>query len=310
MRNRKRQILAGSKEAHVTETPGEKPPTAGEGETGAEPLTPAAMPTAASGPRDAAGLADAAAAPEKRPAGTRARLDELDADVERQRREKREPDIEIAIRRGALELLGKEPGAVPENLTSRRKAILVKQTSEKLGVTARSLLPMVGIARSTYHYQLNAMKRPDNPVPAIRLRLGRAILHIRVLRDRPAIHMQTTRYLRTRQPLPVGSPDILHNGHRYRHDPFLPEHRPAATGRIQFELQLGNIQAAAPMPFTSPGNDDGTGDNHQPTLRKNTAEPAQQTLKQYKRVLSRAGLAGRGLRRVPRTPGRLPDPLQ
>ena len=93
--------------------------------------------------------------------------------------------------------------------------------------------------------------------------------------------MKTPRYLRTRQPLPVGSPDILHNGHRYRHDPFLPEHRPAATGRIQFELQLGNIQAAAPMPFTSPGNDDGTGDNHQPTLRKNTAEPAQQTLKQY-----------------------------
>ena len=79
----------------------------------------------------------------------------------------------------------------------------------------------------------------------------------------------------------IESPDILHNGHRYRHDPFLPEHRPAATGRIQFESQLGNIQAAAPMPLTSPGNDDGTGENHQPTLRKNTAEPAQQTLKQY-----------------------------
>uniref|UniRef100_UPI0032195FD8 hypothetical protein n=1 Tax=Bifidobacterium longum TaxID=216816 RepID=UPI0032195FD8 len=108
-----------------------------------------------------------------------------------------------------------------------------------------------------------------------------AILHIRVLRDRPAIHVKTPRYLRARQPLPVESPDILHNGHRYRHDPFLPEHRPAATGRIQFELQLGNIQAAAPMPLTSPGNDDGTGENHQPTLRKNTAEPAQQTLKQY-----------------------------
>ena len=71
--------------------------------------------------------------------------------------------------------------------------------------------------------------------------------------------MKTPRYLRTRQPLPVESPDILHNGHRYRHDPFLPEHRPAATGRIQFESQLGNIQAAAPMPLTSPGNDDGTG---------------------------------------------------
>lgn len=35
------------------------------------------------------------------------------------------------------------------------------------------------------------------------------------------------------------------------------------------------------MPLTSPGNDDDTGENHQPTLRKNTAEPAQQTLKQY-----------------------------
>ena len=48
-------------------------------------------------------------------------LDELDADVERQRREKRELDVEIAIRRGALELLGKEPGADPENLTNREK---------------------------------------------------------------------------------------------------------------------------------------------------------------------------------------------
>ena len=88
-------------------------------------------------------------------------IDELDADVERQRREKRELDIEIAIRKGVIELLGKEPGADPENLTNQEKAILVKQTSEKLGVTAGRLLPMVGIARSTYHYQLNAMKRPD-----------------------------------------------------------------------------------------------------------------------------------------------------
>ena len=126
-----------------------------------EPSTPAAMPPAAAGPRDAAGLADAVAALEKRLAEMQARLDELDADVERQRREKRELDIEIAIRKGVIELLGKEPGAVPENLTNREKAILVKQTSEKLGVTARRLLPMVGIARSTYHYQIKAMDRPD-----------------------------------------------------------------------------------------------------------------------------------------------------
>ena len=122
----------------------------------------------AGGPRDAAGLADAVAALEKRLAETRARLDELDADVER-RREKRELDIEIAIRKGVIELLGKEPGAVPENPASREKAILVKQTSEKLGVTARSLLPMVGIARSTYHYQLKSMKRPDKDAPLLEL---------------------------------------------------------------------------------------------------------------------------------------------
>ncbi|WP_220389626.1 hypothetical protein, partial [Bifidobacterium longum] len=51
-------------------------------------------------------------------------------------------------------------------------------------------------------------------------------------------------------------------------------------GRIKTDWQLGNIQAAAPMPLTSPGNDDDTGENHQPTLRKNTAEPVEQTLKQ------------------------------
>ncbi|WP_240127535.1 hypothetical protein [Bifidobacterium bifidum] len=92
--------------------------------------------------------------------------------------------------------------------------------------------------------------------------------------------MKTPRYLRARHSLPVESPDILHNGHRYRHVPFLPERRPAATGRIKTDWQLGNIQAAAPMPLTSPGNDDDTGENHQPTLRKNTAEPVEQTLKQ------------------------------
>ena len=77
--------------------------------------------------------------------------------------------IEIAIRKGALELLGKEPGADPENLTNREKTLLVKTVSETLGVTARSLLPVVGIARSTYHYQLKSMKRPDKDAPLLEL---------------------------------------------------------------------------------------------------------------------------------------------
>ncbi|MDB6555335.1 hypothetical protein PMN89_11330, partial [Bifidobacterium longum] len=50
------------------------------------------------------------------------------------------------------------------------------------------------------------------------------------------------------------------------------------------------------MPITSPGNDDDTGENHQPTLRKNTAEPVEQTLKQNNlgSVLFGAGRAEEG----------------
>lgn len=161
VRNWKRQMLAGSKETPVTETPGRKPSTAGERKAGVAPMASENMPTSASGPRDTADPSDTLASMEARLARLQARLDELDTDIERQRREKKELDIEIAIRKGTLELLGKEPGADPENLTSREKTLLVKTVSETLGVTAKSLLPVVGIVRSTYHYQLNAMKRPD-----------------------------------------------------------------------------------------------------------------------------------------------------
>lgn len=156
VREWKRQMLAGSKETHVARERRERPGDGG----GARPVVPDA-PAVAAGSRDAAGLADALASMEKRLARMQARLDELDADVERQRREKRELDIEIAIRRGALELLGKEPGADPENLTNREKTILVKQISEAQRVSVKSLLPAVGLAHSTYHYRLNAMRRPD-----------------------------------------------------------------------------------------------------------------------------------------------------
>ena len=157
VREWKRQMLAKSEEATVSGS--------GKRRTVVESKEPSVKPTVAPNASDAAGPADALASMERKVAELQARLDELDADVERQRREKRELDIEIAIRKGALELLGKEPGAVPENPASREKTLLVKQTSEKLGVTARSLLPVVGIARSTYHYQLKSMKRPDKDAP-------------------------------------------------------------------------------------------------------------------------------------------------
>lgn len=86
----------------------------GKGKVGAGATTSENMTAASSGPRDAAELADAVASLERKVAEMQARLDELDADVERQRREKKELGIEIAIRKGTLELLGKEPGADPE----------------------------------------------------------------------------------------------------------------------------------------------------------------------------------------------------
>ena len=115
----------------------------------------------AGGPRDAAGLADAVAALEKRLAETRTRLDELDADVERQRREKRELDIEIAIRKGTLELLGKEPGADPEKPGRPREDAPRQDRWRNAGRDGQKSVAVVGIARSTYHYQPDAMKRPD-----------------------------------------------------------------------------------------------------------------------------------------------------
>ena len=163
VREWKRQMLAKSEEATVSRS--------GKRRTVVESKEPSVKPTVAPNASDAAGPADALASMERKVAELQARLDELDADVERQRREKRELDIEELKEKGegALELLGKEPGAVPENPASREKTILVKQTSEKLGVTARSLLPMVGIARSTYHYQLKSMKRPDKDAPLLEL---------------------------------------------------------------------------------------------------------------------------------------------
>lgn len=85
-----------------------------EGKAGVAPMASENMPMSASGPRDTADPSDTLASMEARLARLRARLDELDANVERQRREKKELDIEIAIRKGTLELLGKEPGADPE----------------------------------------------------------------------------------------------------------------------------------------------------------------------------------------------------
>ena len=57
--------------------------------------------------------------------------------------------------------MGKERGADPDNLTNREKAILVRTIGSGHGVPVGRLLARVGLARSTYYHQLNAMRKPD-----------------------------------------------------------------------------------------------------------------------------------------------------
>lgn len=93
--------------------------------------------------------------------GLIAERDRVRAELERIRREKREAEIELAILKGAVELVGKERGADPDNPANREKTILVRTIGAGHGVPVGRLLARVGLARSTYYHQLNAMNRPD-----------------------------------------------------------------------------------------------------------------------------------------------------
>ncbi len=145
----------------MTETPGRKPPTAGERKAGVAPMASENMPTSASGPRDTADPSDALASMEARLARLRARLDELDADVERQRREKKELDIEIAIRKGTLELLGKEPGADPEKPGQPREDAPRQDRWRNAGRDGQKSVARGGHRAQHVPLQPDAMKRPD-----------------------------------------------------------------------------------------------------------------------------------------------------
>ncbi len=68
---------------------------------------------------------------EARLARLRARLDELDADVERQRREKKELDIEIAIRKGTWSCWEKSRAQTRKSPAGREKTLLVKTLAKR-----------------------------------------------------------------------------------------------------------------------------------------------------------------------------------
>ena len=93
VRNWKRQMLAGSKETHVTK---ERRGRARNGRAGAQPAGSDA-PAAAGGSRGVAGLAEALASMERRLAEMQARLDELDAGIEARRRTERDLDVQFPL---------------------------------------------------------------------------------------------------------------------------------------------------------------------------------------------------------------------
>ena len=161
VREWKRQMLAKSEEAPVAR-PGKR-------RTIVESKEPSGKPTVAPNASDAAGLADAVALMERRLAEMQACLDELDADVERQRREKKELDIEIAIRKGALKLLGKEPGADPEKPGQPREDAPRQDRWRNTGRDGQKSVARGGHRAQHVPLQPDAMKRPDKDASLLEL---------------------------------------------------------------------------------------------------------------------------------------------
>lgn len=86
-------------------------------------------------------------------------VDELQEMIETQRAELRRLQLETAIWKGAAELVKKEPGADPSNLTNREKTILVGALRDRFALN--ELLGALNLAKSSYFYQVHAMEAPD-----------------------------------------------------------------------------------------------------------------------------------------------------
>lgn len=67
--------------------------------------------------------------------------------------------VELEMLRYSQELVGKEPGADPDNLTNSEKTRVVVHLAAVFGLRHSDLLERVGIARSTFYHNLKQLDR-------------------------------------------------------------------------------------------------------------------------------------------------------
>ena len=86
-------------------------------------------------------------------------IDSLREQIAELKAEARYHKMEVAVWKGAAELVKKDPGIDPESLTNKEKAILIDAL--KTTFPLNDLLEYLGLPRSSYYYQKKALSAPD-----------------------------------------------------------------------------------------------------------------------------------------------------
>ncbi|RYQ06221.1 hypothetical protein [Bifidobacterium pseudolongum] len=84
----------------------------------------------------------------------------LAAELAGMRAERDRLAVELEMMRYSRELVGKEPGADPDNLTNSEKTRVVVHLAAVFGLRHSDLLERVGVARSTFYHNLKQLDRP------------------------------------------------------------------------------------------------------------------------------------------------------
>ena len=111
-------------------------------------------------------MGDNGGEPEKKGEPVSKEYDDLPDDVEvlqdmlrETKMQLRRAKLELDVRRATLEIVKKDPGADPDRLTNAEKAAMVTALRAKYKLC--ELLPVVGMAKSSYEYAANAQMRGE-----------------------------------------------------------------------------------------------------------------------------------------------------